>query len=130
MQIPGVNIGDRNFAVMQLFYTQSPVGIATIPGPDDERAGRKFVRELSRHPGKRVAVIARYRRRELEFLHKCAAAANLDIKIKKPNCKEEIPYIHAKPPKGLEDEPLDDKVPFSQRACWLVTVPEEGIAVK
>ena len=125
-----INIGDRESTVMQLFYTRSPGRIATIPDPAEKRSGEELVRELSRHPGKRVAVIARYRRRELELLQKCAAAANLDVKIKKPDCKEEIPDIYTQPPKELEDEPLDDRSPFIQHACWLVTVPGEGTAVK
>jgi len=125
-----VNIGDRDSVAMQLFYTRSAAGIATIPNIDAERAGGEFVRELSRHPGKSVAVIAPYRRSETEFLRKCAESAKLDIRIDGPDCKEDISRFYPDPPKELEDEPLDDKAPFIRRACWLVSVPGEGIAVE
>ena len=125
-----VNVGDRDPVVMQLFYTRSPSGIATISKIDEKRAVEEFVRELSRHPGKRVAVIAGHRRSEADFLRRCAEAAKLDIRIDEPDCKEDISNFYPDLPKELENEPFDDNAPFIRRACWLVSVPNEGPAVE
>ena len=119
-----VNIGGRDFAVMLLFYARIDGKVTTIPERDGKLAAEELVRELSRHPGKRVAVIAGYRRKELDILHRISAAAKLDIKVKSPYRKELLPYIYSRPHEELKDEPLEDNAPFLQHACWLVTVPE------
>ena len=119
-----VNIGGRDFAVTLLFYSRIDGKVTTIAERDGKRAAEALVRELSRHPGKRVAVIAGYRRKELDILHRCAAAANLDIKVKSPYRKELLPYVYTRPQDELKDEPFEDNAPFLQHACWLVTVPE------
>lgn len=101
-------IGGMRSAANLLFYTDMPGPINVIPREASGIAAFGAVAE--RHRGGTVAVVARYRDKEQDFLRLCAGAARLDINTKKPDLKEELP----------EERHSSDQL----RACWLAAVPE------
>lgn len=119
-----VNVGRPDFTEMLLFYVRLPERVTTISTRHAEHGREEFVRALSGHPGGKVAVVARYRRRDLDFLKRAAASAGVAVDIGNPDCKEDIKYIYSGVRADDENESIAPGVRFLKHACWLVTVPE------
>lgn len=120
------NVGRRDFAEMILFYVRLPERVTTISPRDGKPGQEELVRELLRHPGKRVAVIARFRSRDKDFLRGAAALAGVTADVDDPAVKEEIKYIYSELRANDENESPAPGIRFLKHACWLVTVPESA----
>lgn len=104
-----VNIGGPHSTSLLLFYADLPGRITMVSDRKDGGVDN-FVRAVAPHSGERIAVLALYRKKELQFVERCIKAADLDIAVGKPDI--------------LEAAPNGCFISYRRRACWL-TEPEK-----
>ena len=104
-----VTIGGGDSTALLLFYSRFKTPVTEIPDGGSASADRLKAVFLTASC-RRFCVIAPRRAEDLDFLHRCVAAAGAKIDLDDPSVLEEVPAGYGSPGRRL--------------ACWLISLPE------